>query len=48
MCAVIGAPNRFHGNRERANDTDEIYESAPAMLRVIFKDVGHLRMNRED
>lgn len=48
MCAVIGAPNRFHANRKRANDTDKIYESAPAMLCVIFKDVGHLRMSRED
>lgn len=48
VCGVIGTPDRFHGNRKRANDTDEIYESAPAILGVIFKDVGHLRMNRED
>lgn len=47
MCVVIGTPNRFHGNRKRANDINEIYESAPAILHVIFKDVGHLRMNRE-
>lgn len=48
MYAIIGASNRFHGSQKRANDTDEIYESAPAILRVIFKNVGHLRMNRED
>jgi len=40
--------NRFHGNQKRTNDTNEIYQSAPAIFRVIFKDVGHLRMNRED
>jgi len=40
--------NRFHSNQKRTNDTNEIYQSAPAILRVIFKDVGHLRMNRED
>lgn len=37
MHAAIGAPNLFYGNWKRANDMNEIYESVPAILRIILK-----------